>query len=132
MSSAIIGSRDSPVLKAKAARTKALLPWIVQLLGLQGGTAMIDATSLGREGSSLLDCSVSFAHIYGRCSSQPHRLSTISLQYLREESINCAAAWQRSGRPGTMKWHVLAEHLCSQMEFAGNMTWTHNYMDDGR
>ena len=125
----LLGTWTAPALKAKAGPMKSILPWMLELLSVKGGAALLDGP-LGCEGSALLECCVALTRIYEICKREPRRMSSDSLVELQTLGQNVVRQWQRSGGRITMKFHVLAEHLADQMAFAGNMTWSHNYADE--
>ena len=57
-------------------------------------------------------------------------MSDAAIDHCRACVTRISTAWAAAGMKFTMKVHALAEHLCDQMAFAGNATWTHNYADE--
>ena len=125
----IVSGKGSPCLKAKAHEAKALLGWIVDLLRRRGAALFLDGAN-GDLGQALLACGSGLLEFYNVCAREPRKMSDGALEHLGILSRKIVQEWDRAGGHSTMKWHILAHHLVSQMSWAGNCTWSHNYADE--
>ena len=125
------GDEDSPLLKLKAAKTKVLLGWAIELLRAQGGSALLNECSpSGVEGTQLLQCGASIAEFYEVLAREGRTLREDAFPQLEACAVRAAENYLGTGRPGTSKWHAFAIHLVPQMMTFGNCTFTHNYLDE--
>ncbi len=119
------GSRETPLLKLKAAKSKVLLGWFIDVLKHQGGSSF-----LGDEGRELLKCSENIAEIYAVLARESRVLPDDAFPQLDRACRAACEAWMAAGGVMTMKWHILAKHLTNQMRLAGSTLWSHNYKDE--
>ena len=72
----LLGPKERPVLSAKAANAKHLLPWVAELLS-EGGVEALDAEG-GCKGAAYLNCCLSLMEAYTICEGQPRKNSSFS------------------------------------------------------
>ena len=117
--------------KPKAHESKKILRWIVHLLKDQQGATLLDSGSAsGNMGQMHLKCGEKLLELYAVCASEQRKMSAESLEHVAFLCSAAANCWEQLGGAATMKFHIMADHLATQMAWAGNMTWTHNYMDE--
>ena len=122
------GTQESPLLKLKAAKTKVLLRWGVELLSSKGGRLILDAA--GCQGTELLTCGEALLEFYAILASEARQVSEDAFPVLEAAAHRACESWENSGNRATMKWHILSEHLVPQMKIFGNCLYTHNYADE--
>ena len=117
--------------KPKAHESKKILRWIVHLLKNQQGATLLDSGSAsGNMGQMHLKFGEKLLELYAVCASEQRKMSDESLEHVSFLCSTAANCWEQLGGAATMKFHIMADHLAAQMAWAGNMTWTHNYMDE--
>ena len=117
--------------KPKAHESKKILGWIVHLLKNQQGATLLDGGSAdGNRGQMHLKFGEKLLELYAVCANEPRKMSDESLEHVSFLCSSAANCWERLGGAATMKFHIMAQHLAIQMAWAGNMTWSHNYMDE--
>ena len=91
---------------------------------------MISFSLIGNLGQHLLQCGVCLLEWYAVCAREPRKMSDGALERLQWLASEIVDRWGRAGGARTMKFHVLGQHLATQMKWSGNLTWSHNYADE--
>ncbi|CAK0866195.1 unnamed protein product, partial [Prorocentrum cordatum] len=131
LSSQMCGSRDDPLLKLKAGKSRKLLPFIVHLLRDQGGQELLDDDAPAEaDGSKLLAVGAGLMEYYDILHGQPRRMDELAVVHLEHVVKSTMTAWIASGRKVVMKFHIFARHIASQARWAGNPGYSHNYRDE--
>ena len=133
----VIDTQNTPVLgKPKAHESKAILHWLVDVLKNKGGAQLLDDddddddSTASELGTHLLQCGSGLCEWYQILSEEPRKVSEDALQKLEDVVEKTIQAWKKCSSVLTMKMHIFHAHLVDQMRWAGNVTWTHNYLDE--
>ena len=125
------GTSESPLLKLKAGKSRAALPFIVYLLRSAGGRDLLDnADPAVSKGSKLLEVGEGMLTYYKILRTQPRKMDDLAIQHMGVVVRKTSLAWTGSGRSCTMKFHVFARHIVEQARWAGNPGYSHNYRDE--
>ena len=127
----MVGDKDAPHLKLKAAKSRRFLPFIVHLLENKGGATVLDnAGAVGCEGEKLLEVGRAFELYFEILKREPRKMSETSLQNLEHTIDRAIDAWGALEFPFQMKWHALGKHFVRQCRTHGNVLFSHNFRDE--
>ena len=130
LSLGMCGDKDSPLLKLKAGKTRAVLPYLVHILR-KGGRDLLDRLDpVVNPGTLLLTVGDGMMQYFDILKGEPRKMSELSLVHLQHTVDTVMHAWIALGRSVPMKFHVFGKHITDQARFSGNPGWSHNYRDE--
>ncbi len=119
---AMLGTRKSPRLKAKAAETRHLMPLLPQLLRQFGPV-------FGPRAHHLTTCVDSLLRFYDVCGKEPRHLSAAGLATLQSSVLLCLNSWRAYRGKLVYKFHIFW-HIAERAEYLGNPRFSWTYPDE--
>ena len=118
----MLGSRKHPRLKAKAAETRHLMPFLPQMLRQFGAL-------LGPRAHHLTKCLDGLLKFYDVCAKEPRQLSVAGLQTLQSSVLLCLNSWRAYRGKLVYRFHIFW-HIAERAEWLGNPRFSWTYPDE--